>query len=320
MKRDIATKFYLVVILLTLLTTATYTWFSISRNPEVSDMVIFANSTEGLALSVDLESDEWGQTIDFSELIGEESILKPVTWSDEEKGFYTAEMGFDGRISGISTLLNDAENSNRSDLDGYYIVGTLYAKSSETVQVELSPAVEIDDGESGSGTYLIGTPTWNEETIAHENGGSGAEYAIRIGIHIMKLDDLGTATDEEYWYIYEPNSDEHVDGSLGYIDTPSIDGTDTLVPQSQLITQTSSTWEESYPIEKSVVIQSLGEFTSETELFVLDKDEYAQIDLYVWLEGQDVDCTNIIGKEAQIFANIQFYADAIGSSGLSEIK
>lgn len=320
MKLGIFTKFYLVVILLILLTTATYTWFSITSDPKVSDMVIYANSTEGLQLSTDWESEEWGQTIDFSSLIEESSILKPITWSDSEAVFYAAEMGLDGRVSDISIELNDEENSNRADDNGYYIVGTIYATSEEAVSVELSPAVEIDGGESGAGTYLIGSPVWNEETIIHDNGGSGAEYAVRIGLRITKLDELGNATEEEYWYIYEPNADAHVDGSLGYIATPSIDGTENLTTEEQLIVQSSSTWTEADPIEKDVTIQSLGEFTTDTQLFALEAGEYAQIDIYVWLEGQDVDCTNIIGSEAQIFANIQFYADTVGLSGLSEIE
>jgi hypothetical protein len=40
----------------------------------------------------------------------------------------------------------------------------------------------------------------------------------------------------------------------------------------------------------------------------------------VWLEGQDVDCTNEIGKESQIFVNMQFQAAANGQSGLEGIE
>lgn len=317
---NIATKFYLVLILLTLFATATYTWFSLTTTPKISDMIIFANSTEGLQLSTDLYSDEWGQTIDFSDLIDGNSVLKPVTWSEDEQSFLTAEFGIDGRISDISDVLNDLDNANRSDEYGYYIVGTIYATTQTNISVKLSPAIEIDDGESGSGTYVIGSPVWDTEEIIHDNAGSGAEYAVRIGIRVTKLDDEGNATDEVDWYIYEPNADEHVDESLGYIATASVDGTENLVPENQLIVQTSSTWTEADPVEMNVVIKSLGDFTTDTDLFTLEAYEYAQIDIYVWLEGQDVDCTNIIGSEAQIFANIQFSAESSSSTGLIDIE
>ena len=64
----------------------------------------------------------------------------------------------------------------------------------------------------------------------------------------------------------------------------------------------------------------MGEFETDTKLFSLDVDELARISVYVWLEGQDVDCTNVIGHEAQILASIQFAADASGQSGLVPIE
>ena len=55
------------------------------------------------------------------------------------------------------------------------------------------------------------------------------------------------------------------------------------------------------------------------KLFHLDAEEMVRIDLYVWLEGQDVDCINEIHK-AQILANIQFSASGEGQSGLVPIE
>ena len=44
-----------------------------------------------------------------------------------------------------------------------------------------------------------------------------------------------------------------------------------------------------------------------------------RIELYVWLEGQDVDCTNRI-SQAQILASIQFATETSGQSGLKPIE
>ena len=102
--------------------------------------------------------------------------------------------------------------------------------------------------------------------------------------------------------------------------TPSIDGTATLIPESNLITQTASTWTEAYPVQRDVVIHTLGAFTSNTELFKITANELVQITVYIWLEGQDVDCTNIIGQHAQVLANLQFLAEQGNHSGLVPIK
>jgi len=108
----------------------------------------------------------------------------------------------------------------------------------------------------------------------------------------------------------------HIDGSFGYLDTPSIDGKETL--GSRMILQSASEWTEAYPVERNVTIKTLGEFMTDTMLFELDVDSMVRIDMYIWLEGQDVDCTNLI-EEAQIFANVQFHADYSGQSGLVDI-
>ena len=183
------------------------------------------------------------------------------------------------------------------------------------------PGSSWGDGTQGAGTYDIGTPVWDSENVGHTNGGHGAEYAVRNGIRITKFD-VATETrkGESVFYIYEPNSDKHINGENGMIETKSIDGTETLVPGNRLLRQTTSTWEEAEPVQRDVVIRELGEFATDSYLFDLAADEFAKIDIYVWLEGQDVDCTNEIGKESQIFVNMQFQAEANGQSGLEGIE
>ena len=51
------------------------------------------------------------------------------------------------------------------------------------------------------------------------------------------------------------------------------------------------------------------------EMFV----ETVMIRIYIWLEGQDVDCTNAIA-DARITANIQFLAQSYHDSGMSPVE
>lgn len=317
----IASYLYVVLILLSLFSVATYTWFSLSRTPEVNDMALYVNSPTGMQLSVDPLADDWTLQVDFSKMTGTECPLRPVTWSDSEKRFYAANYGIDGRMTGIWEPLTDSRNANKDNADGYYMMGTVYARCDQRVTVSLTPAVEVEEGVKGSGTFVMGSPIWNAAELRHENGGKGAEMSIRIGFLIEKTDLKGEPTEgESVFYIYEPNNDRHIDGSTGYVDTASIDMTQTLVEQDRLIGQTMNSWTESDPVEKNVVVRTLGEFTSDTELFELVPDELAKITIYVWLEGQDIDCTNVIGQEARILASIQFATESKGQSGLTPIE
>jgi len=327
---------YMLLILFLLLTVASYTWFSLTATPRVSDLNMYVATTNGLQLAIDPTQDDWVLQLDFVEIVDETAPLRPVTWSNENQQFFAAVYGMDGRLTGQWEPLTDRRNANKNNLDGYYTLCTFYGRTGTNCRVSLSPAVEVDDGIDGSGTYLIGTPVWNQETVSHENGGQGAETAIRVGIRITPVDGQGEELEdrEPLFYIYEPNADLHISQEAGYVVTRSIDSLldDTqdavqsdeedpvpLVPEEQMIIQTASTWTEAYPVERTVVIKDLGEFTTDTKLIDMSAGEMVRFDVYIWLEGQDIDCTNQI-NQAQILANLQFTAETDGQSGLVPIE
>ena len=319
-KRYIILYLYMLLILLILLTTASYTWFSLSRTPRVSDLYMYVNAPTGLELALTPNAEEWELQLDFQDMVDVTAPLRPVTWSDAEQRFYAAAYGMDGRLTGQWEPLTDQSNANKMNLDGYYIKASFYARSGQAVDVSLAHAIEVEEGIEGAGTYVIGYPDWNGEEIVHNNGGRGAQQAMRLGFRITPVDAAGRETERSSQFIiYEPNILGHPDNSVGYIPTPSIDGTETLVPEDRLILQTDSLWTEADPVQRGIVMYHMGEFRREPRLFHLDAQETVRIDMYVWLEGQDVDCTNEIHK-AQILANIQFNAADQGQSGLVPIR
>lgn len=231
-----------IMALLLLLVAATYTWFSLSKTPRVNNMDLYVSSPSGLEIAqkFDAPDEDWGQSISFAEIVSETSPLKPCTWSDRDGRFYAPEYGLDGRMTGSWQPLSDSENANMDGEQGYYTMGTVYARSKTAVTVSLSEAVPMEDGTEGAGTYLIGTPVWNSNTILHDNGGSGAEYAVRIGLRVTPLDGAGNTAGASAFYIYEPNSDRHAEGEPGYRETKNIYGDGGLVSADRLITQTTS--------------------------------------------------------------------------------
>lgn len=310
---------YLLLFLLIISVTATYTWFSLSKSPVVNNLSMYVTSHSGLELALDPESEQWGSKISYEDMASESFPLRPITWSEQNQQFFAAEYGADGRINGWLPL-TDEKNANKNNDDSYYSIGTLYAKASQNSTVSLAKKVQVSEGISGAGTYLVGMPTWNSKKVLHDNAGNGAENAIRIGIKITLLDDNNQPIkDTATFFIYEPNCNYHAQSEQGYVKTPSIDGSETLVPQDRLVLQDKSTWTEADPVENGVQIYSIGDFENSTKLFSLKEGQKAMIKLYLWLEGQDQDCTNAI-QEAQVLANIQFVADAEDNSGLKPIK
>ena len=310
---------FLILVLLVLLTTASYTWFALSQTPRVSDMYMYINAPTGLELAPTADAEEWVQQLDFRDLTEETAPLRPVTWSEADQRFYAAEYGFDGRRTDDWHELSDANNANRDDAFGYYVKATFYARTGAAMDVSLSPAVEIAEGVQGSGTYLVGVPQWDSEEIIHVNGGLGAQNAMRLGFRITPVDNSGLPTGgASQFIIYEPNCDGHLYKEFKYVPTESIDGAETLVSEDRLILQSVSSWREADPVQRSVVIHRLGDFMTDPYLFSIQPEEIMMIDLYVWLEGQDIDCTNEI-QAAQIFASVQFKGETANQGGLVPI-
>ncbi len=323
LKKNQRTFLYILLLLalLTLLVVSSYTWFSLSRTPRVSDMEVYISGQSGLKLAAayNAPEEEWDEILDFSKIVGDNTELKPATWSEARQTLLTADYGSDGRLLGSYSALTDERNANRSDDAAYYVKGTFYAKTDAAAAVSLAEAVEVNDGTGGAGTYVIGTPVWSRDQLVHYNGGMGAETAIRIGLRVRKIDpSSGASEDNGTFYIYEPNYDNHIGSASGELATPSIDGTPLLTASERLIRQTASTWTEANPVLSGVTIKQLGRFDKELRLFTILPNEIYAIDLYVWLEGQDADCTNLI-EDARIIANIQFAADYSGQTGLVDI-
>lgn len=313
---------YVVLILAMLLTTASYSWFTLSRTPTVSDMGLFISNVEGLELSTDPNAPdhEWRETLDFSELVYNEAPLRPATWSEANQSFYAAKYGYDGRVVDVSQKLTDEANSTQGGTDVYYVKITFYARTGQEVKVGLTAPSTKADGTQGFGTFLYGKPIWNPATVSHENAGGGADEAIRIGFRVTITQPDGTKREPKF-IVYEPSCGV-VDPKTGagYMPTTSMDGTENIVPADRLIRQTNSTWKEADPVLRDTVSADLGEFLDPTTLFSLRPDEIAQIDLYIWLEGMDYDCNNEIGDGAQLQANIQFSAEPGNQGGMTDIE
>ena len=316
---------YLIFVLLSLFSVASYTWFNLSRTPEVSDMNLYITSGTGLELSADPGAQSWTNQLDIYETEElkeyqgsdkEKPSLRQTTWSDAEDSFFGPLYGYDGRLMPLegmdySTMqivswykLEDQINANKLSASSYYLKATIYARCDQPTDVTLTMPMDIDQqGTLGYGTYVIGDP----------NTGRGPETAVRVGMRMTYVDKAGNELSQRSpMYIYEPNIDRHADGSTDYIPTYSIHDLEAeLVPEERLIKQQFSKKDDP------------GAFETNPVLFSLKSGQIVRIELYLWLEGQDVDCSNIMAHatdEVKILANLQFTGTTENQSGMVPIE
>lgn len=323
MERDRRYKLFIMFLLAVFSTiamvTASYAWIGISRVPFVSDinLSIMSYNTLWIAPDEDGQPGEWSYALDVSAMMEDMVPLKPVTYTPE--GFLKVNYGEDGRPIGLSPIsvenINvtypDGDTNTAADREaerqGWMLALNYWLKAEgTTADVYLSEAVATADGRLGSGTYVVGQPVWNGEVVAHENGGHGAETTIRFGFACTPTDMEGVPTKETIFTMYEPNADIHADGSTGYVETASSQG-GALIAGDRLVKQGASTWSEQIPVLQDVVIYDMGEFLSNPALFTIEDGGMMHVTMYIWMEGQDIDCSNMaVGKETAIAANIQF--------------
>lgn len=327
---------YLLIALLSIFTVASYTWFTLSWSPQVNNMNVYITSNSGLELATAPGAEEWTNQLDIystRELkkfadSAERPALRQATWSDRDQCFYGPLYGYDGRLMNITRKeyddreivswykLEDLINANSTAYSSYYIKATFYARCGQPVDVVLTePMMVNDEGIQGYGTYVIADP----------NTGRGPETAVRIGFRMTYVDPNGTELSERGpMYIYEPNADRHVDGSTDPIRTYSIDefmksdnADPTGEPKDWLLVDESRLIRQAFSKKDDP-----GEFLENPTLFSLKPNQIIKIEMYIWLEGQDVDCTNAMSDgvtTTRIQANIQFTGSSESQSGMEVI-
>ena len=108
---------YLIIVLLSLFTVASYTWFTMSRVPQVNNMNVTIVSQQGLELSRTPGADTWYQQLNFLQMvptvITNNQVLRPATWSDKNGCFYAATYG---AIRAIRNSMTDRMNTTSKQL------------------------------------------------------------------------------------------------------------------------------------------------------------------------------------------------------------
>ena len=298
-------KLLLLLILLTglMLTVSTYAWFTANRIVSVNSLNVRVDSQGGIEISVDGLS--WKTVINQEELKGAVSTYESSLNQFPDSLIPTSTVG---TVSGgFMSMYRGVTESND---DGDYILTTKVsneALGTEGDYLAFDIFLKVDKAQPA---YL--TP--NSKVTFTGTGNAGVENAIRvafldegnvpIGSSKSAIQSLrgGTASD---LYIWEPNSNTH--SSTGIANAYSLfgqtisannaplnySGVSREITAAQNITLGNAT-ATNYPAYFANVnpnYKTTTGFTSNTQIFDF-KAGITKMRVYIWLEGQDVDCEN----------------------------
>lgn len=334
-----------------MLIVSTYAWFSTQKDVTISNLTGEVQVAEGLEISIDGET--WSQVIDLEKvdiktdaydtnknLLPEEML--PVSTLGETGGtdlsMLRGNVTNSIELSDIIACDETVKNISDAKYPGYiafdiFLKNTSRGDTPNTLQLNSNSSVGVL--ESGG------------------KAESGVQNTVRVGFALYNsvADTLATATEIissttgdsstiSNVAIWEPNSNDHVpyivknnNKIVGktFADQEKVDtfalkktaigqtisniydwgGTITHLAKQNTL-QTTKTDVGNYVIKEGV--QDLLSATDGTSPFQLQPNKISRVRVYVWLEGQDVDCTNYASHGGGIEVDIGLVKDAnVGS-------
>jgi len=301
-KRHVMRKYaILALVALIAAASATFAWFSSGTSATVNEFEFSADAQTGILLSVDAES--WSNSVSLSDIVEKKATLIkdgaaqsgamvegsaiPVSTA----GTITTKPNMDffsGSLSG-NTITTTAASS------GYYKFN-LYFKndSNDALKIQLN----VDTADDGS-KVVDGTTDkdlQNAVRVGFVNHGSAEN-----GTNAIALPGTGDSTKSIIW---EPNDTIHGSfavnqrGRKSTGDTKQeylgIDSATTFTAGTGVNTGIVVGTEETPEPEGTKKVTTVASSSTDTVQDVLEipANEIAKTTVYVWIEGQDVDCNN----------------------------
>ena len=288
------------------LTGVTYAWFSQSDTASVEGMQLGIESKDGGVLMSAVPNpgaSGWAYKInlDWAGTNFKPASTAPSNLNNGSLVFYNGEIN-DAKTYMVTTselAAADELGVGQSAAEGYYVKKTIYFNNVEDNEIKVSLGAKIEgittDGKSGlknaDQAMRVAIVTHGEYEINAETGTNTADATV--------------ASDKSAVMIYEPEANKHHRGGEGYIPTYGVikgsdgqeinfltDKNDPAYENSEVckIEKNGSTSEYIEKIDSYYAAKA----GKQAPTFTIPAHTYYKVTIYIWLEGQDVDCTNEI--------------------------
>jgi len=291
--RDIRNAVVMMCVMVAMMSTASYAWFTMTSSPTVTGMQMTAAATSGLQISLDNTADSYKDAVIVVEDDSDAKVLKPVTLVAKESVTKYSEVGATEYIKFKEAVYSGKDVTGLTEVPGADITGcvakyTIYLKGTDPNATGQYGIGIICGARDNNGDFTLNgtTPTTAGSVVKATGTTSGqtkADYAIRVGLLPEGETDL---------IVWEPNNNDvtiagatsaTVTGSLSIVDDPDVGSADT-----------------------GVITTGVGNpNNTSVSLFDMDKVTAKKVDIFIWLEGSDDHCVDQIQTD-DIAAQIQF--------------
>lgn len=303
-KNNLRYSLLLLLLLLVFLMVSTYAWFTANQTVTISTLDVNVQTSNGLQISADAIN--WKTILQKADITGASATytssvnqvpdeMQPVSSAgivDTDTGYMDMYFGtVDALDDGTGySLASDKEVDTRG-ADGRYIAFDIFLRVDQTTPVYLTTASNIITKEGAADKGLQ-----NAARVAFIDEGNIADVGDSTGAQALKG---GTTS-----IIWEPNYDVHT--AAGVANAKEIYGLDTTTTgatqlsyqgikaefaDTEGVTLKNTNTFSQYFQTVTPTISTVKDFDTQQTLLNL-KAGITKVRIYMWVEGQDVDCEN----------------------------
>ena len=310
-KGNLKYSLLLLLLLAILLISSTYAWFTANRTVTVSELAVNVEAQNGLQISAD--------AINWKTILSNEDITT------------AAYSGCINQIPATMEPVSTAGNITDGDLDMFY--GTVNA-SDDSGLFELTATKEATPTRGSNGRFIAFDAYLRVDETSNlkltqlsnviSNSNKGLQNSGRVAFLIQGHTDVGEDATTLYsskegseLYIWEPNYDVHTAAAVQNAystygtslqqtgeDQQPYDGVSAEITTPIPLADTNASSNGTYFTRVTPDISTEETFSVDKDMFTLQAG-VTKVRIYMWVEGQDVDCENN-ASGSDIRFNLQF--------------
>lgn len=329
-KRKLFLSIMMILFTGVVLTMGVYAWFSANKTVTVDSIDVNVSSSNGIQVSTDAIN--WKTAISNDDIIGaSDSDKYPTAVNQLPQGInslspvstvgdITSTNGFMSMFSGEidsdtegNYILTAKSVSEQNGTSGEYIAFDLFFQVKAETQMYLTNKSNVVAGSTKSGIE-------NASRIAFLDEGT-----LSVGSDATDIQALKGATSSSV-VIWEPNYDVHTASAIanassnyGILDLTQTgaarldyNGVKAAIPASEQIPLASTNSTYFSPVTPKITTTAAGIASDSYESVFKLKAGITKMRIYMWIEGQDVDCENNASGGSLTF-NLQFSSSSSAS-------
>lgn len=326
-KRKIFTLLLIMLFTIILLSTSTYAWFTANKVITISPIQVNVATVGGIQISAD--GANWRATVGFAELIGSTintnyatnvnqipANMNPVSTGKTIDATGKMEM-FRGTVesnTGGDYILTAAKDTEIRGTTGNFVAFDIFIRADANTNLYLTPNSQITVPIDGGGQPETDTGIKNAARIAFIVLGN---TSLTSPISTIQALNGGASSPA---YLWEPNYDVHSASAVVHaLNTYSIVTSQTGAAQltysgvyapitaANNVLVSAAVGTTSYVTPVVPDYSTVSNFSSDVTVFSVLQG-ITKLRVYMWIEGQDVDCENVASGGNVVF-NVQLTSE-----------